>query len=442
MDEMNESRLESSPPAGGGLSEPLLTRRRFLQTGVTGLGVIALGAMGAAFPAPLRAQASPLHLTMREALVEMIDESEVYMWLFDDGVAPAVTPRFPGPVIYVTEGDRVQIDVSNDISGAQHGFEIPGVVHSGEIEFNSLRTVNFTAPPAGTYIYQDPYNSPINRVMGLHGVLVSMPRRSNGTPYTTLTPQVRSLFRDLGTTARFPGVRWAPDQSVIWVFHQIDPALNERVGNGVFGYGDFIEPDVFEDDFAPSYFTINGRSGFVASSARDTVLSSTVGFPHLIRNVNTGLWAHSPHVHANHAYRVAANGQVQNNVYLLDTWTIKPMDRVDMIFPFTIPPDIPAETWQKVLDRNQEEPFPMIYPMHCHTELSQTAAGGNYPHGISAHLVFLGPHDVIAHPGNPPAGYPTVHDHEHIEELEMALMEARPGTPEHRRRPRPEPFNL
>jgi hypothetical protein len=257
-----------------------------------------------------------------------------------------------------------------------------------------------------------------------------MPRVNNGTPYTTLTTQVRNLFRDLGRSSSFPGAPWAPDQSVIWVFHQIDPALNERVGNG-----EFITPAQFVDEFQPTYFTINGRSGFAAAYARDTLLSSTVGYPHLIRNVNTGLWAHSPHVHANHAYRVAVNGQVQANVLLMDTWTLKPMNRLDMIYPFTVPPDIPSETWQKVLNRRQEEPFPMMYPMHCHAELSQTAAGGNYPHGIATHLVFLGPHNVIAYPGNPPEGYPSAHHHDLMREIEEALEEERPGTPAHLRRP-------
>jgi hypothetical protein len=427
MGQMNESRLRPSPPAGGDLSEPLVTRRRFLQTGIAGLGVSALGTLAAAFPTPARAQGGIVSLTMREALVEMIDESMAYMWLFDDGLAP----RFPGPVIYVTEGDLVQIDVANELPYT-HGFEIPGVVHSGMIPHSSSRLVQFTAPPAGTYIYQDPFDSPMNRVMGLHGALVSMPRVGVKTPYSNLTPQVSALFRDLGTTARFPGAAWAPDQSVIWLFHQIDPELNELVGDGL-----VTDPAVFARAFQPSYFSINGRTGFTAAYASDTVLSSTVGYPHLIRNINTGLWAHSPHTHANHCYRVAVNGQVQSNVYLLDSWKLKPMDRIDLIFPFIIPPDIPAETWQKVLNHNQEEPFPLVYPMHCHTEVSQTAAGGNYPHGVVAHIVFLGPHDEIAYHGNPPEGYPEAHHVDHTMRVAQAITEARPGTPEHRRRRRP-----
>ncbi len=426
MDEANKSRQASSPSEGSDLLEPLLTRRRFLQTGVTGLGVIALGTLGATFPTPLAAQTQQIRLIMREALVEMVDLSKTYMWLFDDGV----TPRFPGPVIYVTEGQTVQIRVTNNLPLGRHAFEIPGVVHSGEIQRNATRLVSFTAPAAGTYIYQDPLNSPMNRVMGLHGVLVSLPRVSNRTPYSNPTPQVQALFNDLGTTARFPGAPWEPSQSVIWVFHQIDPALNERVGNG-----QITDPAVFAREFQPTYFSLNGRTGYFAAYARDSVLSSTVGYPHLIRNVNTGLWAHSPHTHANHVYRVAANGRVQDDVYLLDTWTIKPMERVDAVFPFVIPPDIPAETWQKVLNREQEEPFPMVYPMHCHTELSLTAAGGNYPHGVITHIEFLGPHNEIAYPGNPPAGYPIVHHDEHMMRIEQAIEEERPGTPGHLSQP-------
>jgi hypothetical protein len=37
-----------------------------------------------------------------------------------------------------------------------------------------------------------------------------------------------------------------------------------------------------------------------------------------------------------------------------------------------------------------QEPFPLRYVMHCHTEMSQTAAGGNYPQGMVSHWEILG----------------------------------------------------
>ena len=52
----------------------------------------------------------------------------------------------------------------------------------------------------------------------------------------------------------------------------------------------------------------------------------------------------------------------------------------------TVKPDeIPLEAWPP-----REEKFPLYYPMHCHIEMSQTAAGGNYPQGMITHWEMLG----------------------------------------------------
>jgi hypothetical protein len=37
-----------------------------------------------------------------------------------------------------------------------------------------------------------------------------------------------------------------------------------------------------------------------------------------------------------------------------------------------------------------EPKFEVFYPMHSHLELSQTAAGGNYPQGNVTHIHFHG----------------------------------------------------
>ncbi|HWI41550.1 MAG TPA: hypothetical protein VNX25_08685, partial [Verrucomicrobiae bacterium] len=41
---------------------------------------------------------------------------------------------------------------------------------------------------------------------------------------------------------------------------------------------------------------------------------------------------------------------------------------------------------------------PLIYPMHCHMEQSQTARGGNYPQGAVTHFEFLGDIDGVDYP--------------------------------------------
>lgn len=55
-----------------------------------------------------------------------------------------------------------------------------------------------------------------------------------------------------------------------------------------------------------------------------------------------------------------------------------------MILPFERPPDVPV--WPP-----REEPFPLKYVMHCHTEMSQTAGGGNYPQGLVTHWTMTSP---------------------------------------------------
>ena len=55
-------------------------------------------------------------------------------------------------------------------------------------------------------------------------------------------------------------------------------------------------------DFRPKYFTLNGQSGFFASHNPANTPVGRVGQPHLIRIVNTGMAAHSLHIHGNHIF--------------------------------------------------------------------------------------------------------------------------------------------
>ena len=56
-----------------------------------------------------------------------------------------------------------------------------------------------------------------------------------------------------------------------------------------------------------------------------------------------------------------------------------PLDCRDVIFPFKQPPD----AWPAITSEAQN------FPMHCHSEMSQTAGGGMYPHGMHC-LLSLG----------------------------------------------------
>jgi len=396
-----------------------MRRREFLQVGLQGLGLVAAHSLVlpplagcTVMEPPLEpALGTALELHITEALVEMIDKTPVYHWLF----APRpggidFGPRFPGPVIFATAGEAIRIALTNDLD-EDHAFEVAGVAGtaSGPIPPGGTATVDFVVPVAGTYIYLDPLNAPLNRVLGLHGVLVVLPGGFDpagpvNTPYTNPTPAVQRLFDDLGTAPQFPGDPWLAERTTVWLFHQIDPEVNARVQAGL-----PVDPARVRENFLPRYFTLNGRSGALAAHSDDTVLQGFVGEPRLVRIVNTGLVTHSPHIHANHVFPTSIDGVVQENVPSIDTWTVAPLDRIDWLVPFVRPPDIPGDPLvplRQLLARELSlvvggvPQSPLRYPMHGHNEPSQTAAGGNYPQGLVTDLVFLGDVDKVPFPNS------------------------------------------
>lgn len=418
-------------------------RRDFLKKSVAGLAAVVLGSttLPKVFGGS-QAQASltgSLEMDMVDAYHEMVDGQLIYSWAFSIGGQPSL----PGPVIFVKEGDSVTLIIRNSLDephsfGIQGNDRIPFVVRSPVIPPGEVHTLTFTAPAPGTYIYEDLENAPVGRVLGLHGVLVVMPQADfveHDTPYGRLgsSHPVQMLFDDLGSKPWFPGDCWRPERQIIWVFSETDPRYNKMAEEGQ----NISSQDMLKN-FMPCYFFINGRSGYFAAfddhhhyhesgkmpkpippldgyipaQELDTCIMAYQGEPILVRNVHVGLDTHSPHTHANHSYSVALNGIIQGDrldggCWWVDTWSMLPGDRMDVIYPMIQPPDIPAEIWRKLMDGTSEEGFgpgeeshwnvahpgpgfPMAYPMHSHQEISQTAAGGNYPQGLITHIEFLG----------------------------------------------------
>jgi FtsP/CotA-like multicopper oxidase with cupredoxin domain len=377
-----------------------ISRRQFIKYSACGMAAIAVGSLDLPLVFRTRAFAADrtIDLSMEAALVEMIDQTQVFHWVFS---SPATGPAFPGPVIIATTGDELTINVTNNLD-EPHAFQIVGTdIGTGPIPPGEFRTVSFTAPPGGTYLYVDPLNAPINRVLGLHGPFIVMPKAGN-TPFSFPTDSVQRLFNDLGTTDLFPGEPWLPDpaanRSRIWLFSSIDPRINERVQRG-----EGIDPVRFTETYLPRYFTINGKSGAFASHDDNICPKGRIGQPHVIRLLNAGMAAHSPHLHANHMYILSLNNEVQENVPRLDTFTMNPLDRKNCLLPLMRPPDIAGDERIPLRDLIPNElrlvlttPLsPLSWPMHCHMEMSQTAAGGNYPQGLVLHIEITGDVDGI-----------------------------------------------
>jgi hypothetical protein len=252
--------------------------------------------------------------------------------------------------------------------------------------FNSTPS-QFTAGKAGTYFYLDPMFSPVNRVLGLHGALIVEPDDDSASggitmPYspTDATPAIQTLFNSFGANLRFPGNKWDESREKIWMFNQIDVRWCQRAANGEI---DAVAASEFVNDFRPRYFTLNGLCGIDACHDKDTCPTGKVGEPLLIRCLNAGLASHSPHIHGNHVFMLTeskgASGIISynDNVIERDVWKMESGTILDCLLPFTAPPDVPPGAWPP-----KQEKFPLRYPMHCHNEISQTAAGGSYPMGL------------------------------------------------------------
>jgi FtsP/CotA-like multicopper oxidase with cupredoxin domain len=374
-----------------------MKRREFIKYGACGLTLIALGGCKKDSSSPKPGggngennlptpppQPLTVNLSMEDALVEMVDTTQVYFWLFK--LQGALQPSIPGPVIVAFTGDNLSINVTNNLDEV-HEFRIiaagPNLtdLNTGPINPGQTATLNFIAPPGGTYMYLDPRNAPVNRVLGLHGAFIVLPAAARNatpgpglifgapaiTPYSTPTTQVQRLFNDLGNQPFFPGQSWVPvrpaDQPIpeplrmaleqrllpaaelarlealepflfrtrIWVFNSVDPTFNfiaQNGGNAEPGGG--IDPAFFRANFLARYFLTNGKSGAFSSledTAPESVLAAFIGEPHVVRILNAGMEDFSPHLHANHFYVIAENNVVQENVTHPDSFTLRTVER-------------------------------------------------------------------------------------------------------------------
>jgi len=448
-----------------------MKRREFVKYAGSGLAALVIGSVMPAWISNQSLfavkQVQELNFTITDALKDMVthnanNKAQSYFWLYKEANFPA---EIPGPHIFTTAGSLIKVSITNGLD-EPHAFFIPGLVNSGPIAPGATKNIQFVASKAGTYLYYDNLNAPVNRIMGLHGALVVMPNEAipghKFTPYSVPTTAVQQLFDDFGTTSHFPGLSWEQGDETthtpafrqyVWILHAVSSRLFAEVGNYPPGRdypaAQFIsayQRDPYRSDGLnrkPDFFTINGQSGWFAAHNPYITPSHRVGEPAVIRILNAGLSLHSLHIHANHVYVTGVNGVVQNNPPWVDTYRVKPLDIVEWVVPFIRPPDVPNErgigladkplisitnpaiagsvphpVWPPTEELNAHFPkigtksgdvdisvqlSPICYPMHDHSETSQSAQGGNYGMGMMSGLDFIGdrntPGGVTTFPG-------------------------------------------
>lgn len=343
-----------------------MDRRNFLKAGSAGIASVVLGGSGLLSWSP-RAHAETLTKTIyiTDGFVNMITGEDVYFKGFSN---TSNTLNLPGESIVVQEGDTVELTIVNTL-GTDHQFDINGLdvqytldngnkVNTIDIPSGGEVSFSFTASNPGSYLYLDPSNAPYNRLVGLHGGLAIMPGNSETTLYDGSPTFVQQHF---------------------WIFNDIDPAWHNAIANG----------NTPNTTYVPRYFTLNGLGGRPpgAPGAHDpnidaitdprSALHGSIGDRTLCRMINAGKADQSVHAHGNHMEWLTENGQVRDNIWIKDCLYLdRDMGQIDSIYPFEVPPDSwpPAST--------------STYPMHLHTEMSQTAGGGFYMFGAMTDIYF------------------------------------------------------
>jgi hypothetical protein len=309
---------------------------------------------------------------------------------------------FPQRTIIAETGSTIRIRVFNGLAGTHElrvGQAAQGRVDAttGPIPPGGQGWLEFPAPYAGTYIYYDPTNAPVQRALGLFGALV------------VLDPE------DAWRVA--PG-QVAFERQWLWVTHAICTKWA-----GIEAAGGTVDP--VATPALPRYFLLNDRSGYEAlGHSPDRNINQAVheetlvsGYPRqidvrdfgedltlgtirggqMVRMVNPGIANHQMHFHGNHLWTVRRNnvewpreyGWVDEDGHVVlqqweDVIELPAMDRKDCMIPMKRPPDATDQVWN-----NRTEDWK--YPMHCHAEMSQTAAGGMYPGGLVAHWELKSP---------------------------------------------------
>ncbi len=149
-----------------------LSRRRLLQTGTAASALVAGSPLGIR----VAGAASSIDLAAGTARLPLvgIGYPETEVWAFNG--------RVPGPVIRAVQGERLKVNVTNDLAEPTtvhwHGLRVPvgmdGVPYLSQppIEPGQTFTYEFDLPDAGTYWYHPHINSSEQVGRGLHGALI------------------------------------------------------------------------------------------------------------------------------------------------------------------------------------------------------------------------------------------------------------------------------
>ncbi|MCW8957074.1 MAG: multicopper oxidase domain-containing protein [Gammaproteobacteria bacterium] len=289
-----------------------MQRREFLKSGFLGSAAFAVSGLTTLTPRIAEAATVNVNLSAEGVFKNLIDNTSVYVWQFND-----VNGTGPGRLtsgLVVTEGDDVNITITNNLDRAIN-LVIPGVLSSSpSVSPGSSRTYSFTAPAAGSYYYTDGVNGEIGKAMGLSGPLVVMPSSGSNTLYT-------------GGPAF--------NRQYTLVLNELDDRLNNAIFNG-------LSYDMA--NYEPNYFFVNGMSYPDTTTDVDTRVAMNLGENVAIRFINTGCITNPQHFHGYHV-NIASRNRVPDSIMgEKDTVLVNVDECVDVIIPVIQTGDYPLHT--------------------------------------------------------------------------------------------------
>ena len=299
-----------------------MNRRDFLKTSLASTAAFSLPGLARAAVGSGVGATVDVTLVAEGEIKTLVDGTPILIWQFRDQGGSGLGEL--ASALVVSEGDAVDVTVQNHLD-RDINFVVPGVLGgSAAVMPGGSETYGFTAPAAGSYLFQDGLNGELSRAMGLAGPLVVLPADGSNHLY------------DGGP---------AFDRQYTLVLSELDDRLNWAIADGL-----TYDLEAYE----PNYFTVNGLSYPDTASDDDTLVAMARGEDVAIRLINAGLIAYPMHFHGYHV-RVATRDRVPETAVVdKDTLLVGVGECVDVILPVT-------QTG--------------VYPIHSHYVPAVTANG-------------------------------------------------------------------
>jgi FtsP/CotA-like multicopper oxidase with cupredoxin domain len=309
-------------------------------------------------------------LTAAANYLNQPDGQAVYSWGYGCTTAPPAasfapagltktgfcnTMQVPGPTLIVTEGQTVQVTLTNGLPAAAGntsilfpGFQVSttgGVTGllTQEAAPGSTVVYSFVASSPGTRSYYSGTQSDLQVEMGLYGAIIVLPAASKVPANCTAGALAGSTHIGFsganGTAENFwheNDFRLAPaaydhpdtcyDREYLFQFAEMDPNIHTQAlaqvtaKTGCTAGAAGCSLNVPTEPYHPAYFLINGRSmpdDMDPNYASEYPHQPYNGDPHmhpgeltLIRVIGQGRWQHPFHEHGNHVRILARDGNL------------------------------------------------------------------------------------------------------------------------------------